>query len=204
MSKIKFYKKADFSNKMEKIINFLKNEEENFWTKKFIKNISKKMGIKFLGKGVSAYVFQLSPKKVIRIEFEPSSYGYLKWLKYCIKNQDMKSIPKIHMAFALFNDNSCYLITVSELLIPIKGSKVFKDIHGASGLIWQFFDEPNAKMVIFEEIKKNIKVGFQSIIIPQEYVKIKNSMNFLNDLHSENMMLSPDKKRLVITDPISE
>ena len=41
------------------------------------------------------------------------------------------------------------------------------------------------------------------MVVPHEYAAIKKSMKKFNDLHEDNMMISPDKKRLVITDPIS-
>lgn len=205
MAKIKFYKEDGLTKQISKMIEFVQNVD--FYSCDFVKVFAKKFGVKYLGSGINAMAFKINSKKVIRIEFNSAKDGYFKWMKYCLKNQDMKSIPKIHLACLANNKhvNNC-LITVSELLIPIKGSKVFKNIEKASSLLWVFFDNTSqlTHKETFSAIEKNIKPGFEKIIFPQEYLRIKKSVKDINDLHSGNMMLSPNKKRLVITDPICD
>lgn len=207
MAKIKFFKDVGLTKKVAKMLEFIQNID--YYNCDIEKEFSKKFNVKFLGSGINAYAFRLNSKKIIRIEFQPSKEGYFMWMKYCLKNQEMKSVPKIALACLINKDksNEC-LVTVTELLIPLQGSKVFKNIEKTSALIWGFFDESasdgTSNVDIFSKIQKQIKPGFEKIIFPQEYAKIKKAVKTINDLHSGNMMLSPNKKRLVLTDPICD
>lgn len=198
-------------------IKFLKNEVSNKKVHKLINNISmmdmytqdddivKKFKFELMGDGCNASVYKVSSTKIIRIEHHFDRDGYFSWLKYCLKNQHLKSIPKIFLACLIKDEDNDkdILITVTERLIPIKGSKTVKKIDNTEEL-WNYF--MNSSKIEREEniakFIKNFKNGYQNLAQPLEYQHIRRTFKGINDLHSNNMMLSRDKKRFVITDPI--
>lgn len=209
MATITFYHDAGLTRQITAMLAFIqKNAGRRRRAFKYA--FMERFDVPFLGAGVNAMVFRLNTRKVIRLEFDPSPNGHLKWVRYCLKHQTMQSIPRIYVACTVPEQERAVacLVTVTELLIPLKkaGREVFANrVQTARGL-HQFFFTPASRLnapKVLSQIEAGIRPPFQGMVVPHEYAAIKKSMKKFNDLHEDNMMISPDKKRLVITDPIS-
>lgn len=209
MPKIHFYKNDGMNSTVSHLLeNIQELCKETYDMEQMKRIIRKTYGFKFLGSGVTAMVFQISKTKIIRIERDFNKNGFFKWMKYCLKNQHLKTVPKISLSCTIQGTISYpnYFITINELLIPLHGSNVFKKIDN-SEVLWGYF-EPKASSYgshqeIFDAFTQNLKNGFKGLFKPEEYAYIRRTFRKINDLHSGNMMLSPNKKRLIFTDPIN-
>lgn len=168
---------------------------------------------KVIGVGGCAFVVQISKTQVVRVESLDVESGYLKWLKYVLKNQNLKCVPKIFAAFKFIPDfgyfasgrNPGFLVSVSELLIPLSKAKVLKNYKNASSELMKWFLEKSKEEDhhLLESFKKKVKLEHMAVFRPKEYIKIKSEVKGINDIFYKNVMVSLNSRRLVITDPIS-
>lgn len=205
MNGLVFHKSAKVSKRLAKIMNFI--AEYSGAVDDFKDEFLKEFKIPFLGNGQNAFVFELSKTRALRIEFYSSTMKYFKWMRYCIENQDLKSIPKIFMACTFRNmEKRCnVLLSVVEKLGPLRGSKLFKDMGHFIDTLYIFFrvrtKEEDVLEFMLSCLRKEVKRN-GLVVEADEYLKIKSSIKGINDIHEGNLMVSFDQKRLVITDPM--
>ena len=118
MATITFYHDAGLTRQITAMLAFIQKNAGRC-RRAFKYAFMERFDVPFLGAGVNAMVFRLNTRKVIRLEFDPSPNGHLKWVRYCLKHQTMQSIPRIYVACTVPEQERAVacLVTVTELLI---------------------------------------------------------------------------------------
>lgn len=167
------------------------------------------LGYNYLGEGINALCFSFGEDKVLRIELEYNKNGMYKWLSHTSGNK-YRLAPKIFfLAKNKVSSRQTMLISVVERLKPISKSSFIK--RGMKNVFFESFQSVyDYKMKDFEYywemmercVKK--EVVLKSIISLKEVKDIKEKLGKkINDIHSGNVMISLDEKRLVLTDPMN-
>ncbi|BBA26419.1 serine-threonine kinase [Pectobacterium phage PPWS4] len=141
-----------------------------------------------------AYEHRLLPKKVIKVGFKKEDSGAA-YAAFCRMHQGRRGIPTIH---AIERHTACYTVVMDKLMTyhsweaeaSVKASYYIvkdviecNDLKSAQEEVW---DSDSQELM---ETAKLIREFFSGIA------------SF--DLHSGNVMVDPDTKWLVITDPVS-
>lgn len=169
-------------------------ERQPWWLS--LRSILIDLGYYHMGNGhfSIAYEHKLLPKKVIKAGFKKEDSGAA-YAAFCRMHQGRQGIPTIH---AIERHTACYTVVMDKLAnyhswssdSAIEASYDIvqcviehNDIYGAQEGVW---DNDSQELM---ETAKLIREFFKGIA------------SF--DLHSGNVMVNPDTKRLVITDPVS-
>ena len=82
MATITFYHDAGLTRQITAMLAFIQKNAGRC-RRAFKYAFMERFDVPFLGAGVNAMVFRLNTRKVIRLEFDPSPNGHLKWRAPC-------------------------------------------------------------------------------------------------------------------------
>lgn len=124
MATITFYHDAGLTRQITAMLAFIQKNAGRC-CRAFKYAFMERFDVPFLGAGVNAMVFRLNTRKVIRLEFDPSPNGHLKWVRYCLKHQTMQSIPRIYVACTVPEQERAVacLVTVYQAAHPSEKSR---------------------------------------------------------------------------------
>lgn len=161
-------------------------------------------GFKLLGSGYFSGAFSHKdlPGKVIKVGLkkEDSGAAYAAW---CRANQHLEGVPKIHH---ISRHASCYIVVLDKLehLSQHVNTGEYGDYNG------EVQDDDQQGLI---DAYSSAKMGIYGHDNPHEehsgvYKTCKAIAKFFSgiaafDLHSQNIMVDPKTKKLVITDPVS-
>ena len=144
----------------------------------YISDILEKYGFERIGSGWHANVYE-NPKYpyILKVFYEDSAY--LDWLKFCMKNQNNKYIPKLRKNFIrVMPDKNIYAVRMEKLY------ECDEDDFNSFMVSLESWNAPG----IDEDLKTIIHY-------------LRNTQHEV-DLHDENVM-QRSNGQVVVTDPIS-
>lgn len=179
------------------------------------RRIKKQYDVTVLGTGYSAIVFDLEGKYAVRLEFCKNKEatikigsGFQKWIEFAINNE-MNLCPKVYYHAEMINNNGVpVLITVMKKLTELEHSYIYenypyKEIQSYVYNLKEAFSTKSIKKqtLFLKKFEESLNEKLEKWLSVEEFMLLKKKIK-LNDIHSGNVMLDMQKKKIVFTDPI--
>ncbi|AYM47375.1 serine-threonine kinase [Pectobacterium phage PP81] len=169
-------------------------ERQDWWLT--LRSILIDLGYYHMGNGhfSIAYEHKLLPKKVIKVGFKKEDSGAA-YAAFCRMHQGRRGIPTIH---AIERHTACYTVVMDKLM-TFHYWEAEASIEASYDIVRDVIEYNDPKSAQEEVWDNDSQELMETAKLIREFFSGIASF----DLHSGNVMVDPDTKRLVITDPVS-